>query len=58
MMQVDVQLWVATHETKYGVDAHVFTSREEMEAARDSFVDTSREENWEYSIHTVTVEVE
>jgi len=56
-MQVDVQLWVATHETKYGVDAHVFTSREEMEAARDSFVDTSREENWEYSIHTVTVEV-
>lgn len=58
-MNIDVKLWVATHETRYGVDAHVFTSQAECDKARDEYLDSARDdEGWDWSIHTITINTE
>ena len=58
-MKIDVKLWVATHETKYGVDTYVFTSAAECDKARDEYLDDERvDEGWDFNIHTITIETE
>ena len=58
-MKLDIKLWVATHDTKWDVDAYVFTSEEEMEKARKENVNPyTADEYWDFSVQTITINTE
>lgn len=54
-MNIDIKLWVATHETKYGVDTYVFTSAEECDKA---YYEYYNDDGWDYDVHTITINTE
>ena len=57
-MNIDIKLWVATHETKYGVDTYVFTSEAECDKAFYETYDDVRDEGFNFEVHTITINTE